>query len=248
MKRVIDLAVSAAGLLILWPVLLLIALVVWVTDRGPVLFKQERIGRFGKPFHIYKFRTMHASREAVGQLITVSGDQRITPVGRFLRRWKMDELPQLINVLRGDMSLVGPRPEVAEYVERFLKEYEPLLSLRPGLTHRAAIVFRNEEDLLASAADPERYYVERVMPRKLAIYREELERDSVANDLKTIIDTVLAIANTSGAGPALPSSIAESGRDEEATVAIGRARRVAVGGPISAEVPDPRVGQSVPVS
>lgn len=212
MKRCIDIVLSLAGLLLLLPLVLLVALAVRLSGPGPVLFSQRRVGRFGSQFRILKFRTMKCAAEQTGRLITVEGDRRITRVGRVLRRWKLDELPQLVNVLRGQMSLVGPRPEVEEYVHRFLDEYEPLLSLRPGLTHRAAIVFRHEEEILARAPDPERFYVEEIMPQKLAIYRAELDRDSLANDLRTIIDTVRAVALSATQNPEpLRAALAEAG-------------------------------------
>ncbi|MHB8079043.1 MAG: sugar transferase [Candidatus Krumholzibacteriia bacterium] len=206
MKRPLELLVAAVGLLLLAPLFLVVAVAISSTSRGPVFFRQRRVGRFGRRFDIFKFRTMvqHSSR---GKLITVGGDARITGVGRLLRRTKLDELPQLINVLRGEMSLVGPRPEVPEYVELFLDEFAPILAVRPGITHRASIVFRDEEAMLARADDPERCYVERIMPHKLRLYREHMDRDGMADDVRTIVETVLRVARGVRQAPVAPQAI-----------------------------------------
>ena len=164
MKRVFDVAFSAAGFFCLLPILAVIALLVRAEDGGPALFRQRRVGRDGKPFEIFKFRTM---RRASGAIITVSGDPRITRVGRWVRRWKLDELPQLWNVLRGEMSLVGPRPEIPEYVRLYPPEAREILRIRPGITGPSQLDGFDEEEELRHAADPEIYYREIILPRKL---------------------------------------------------------------------------------
>jgi lipopolysaccharide/colanic/teichoic acid biosynthesis glycosyltransferase len=190
LKRTIDLAASGAGLILLGPLFLVIAIAVKSTSRGPVFFRQERLGRGGVPFRIFKFRTMVSGAERQGARVTGAGDSRITPVGAFLRRHKLDELPQLINVLRGEMSLVGPRPEVPEFAAVYPEEFARLLTVKPGITHRATQLFRNEEQILAAAADPRTFYVERILPRKLSLYLQDLG-GSVRDDLGVIVDTVL---------------------------------------------------------
>ncbi len=193
MKRIFDFVAASVGLLLLAPLFALIGLAIRLGSPGPVFFRQKRVGRFGRRFHIYKFRTM-VQQSGKGALITVGGDQRITNVGRLLRRTKLDELPQLINVLRGEMSLVGPRPEVPEFVDLFLDEFGPILAVRPGITHRASIVFRNEEAMLARAADPEKCYIEHIMPHKLRLYRQHLDHAGLVDDVRTIVETVLRVA------------------------------------------------------
>jgi lipopolysaccharide/colanic/teichoic acid biosynthesis glycosyltransferase len=195
LKRFLDVVAAATGLMLLSPVFLLIALAIRLTSRGPVLFRQERVGRDGRRFRILKFRTMIDGADRRGRPFTVGGDRRVTRIGRFLRRLKLDELPQLVNVLGGEMSLVGPRPEVPRYVEMFLDEYEPILRVRPGITHRATLLFRDEERLLAACEDPERAYIEEVMPHKLRLYTETLSRGSVLDDVRVIMETVLVLGH-----------------------------------------------------
>lgn len=161
-KRLFDILCSALGLLVLSPVLLLTALAVGLSSPGGVLFRQERVGRNGVPFTIYKFRSMRTDN--AGLKITTSGDSRITPVGRVLRKTKLDELPRLLNVLKGDMSFVGPRPEVREYTDLYTEEQRQVLLVRPGITGLASIRFRNENDLLDASSDPNRTYIEKIMP------------------------------------------------------------------------------------
>lgn len=164
-------------------------------SRGPVFFRQERVGRNFRPFRIFKFRTMVVDAPRLGGQIT-SGheDPRITRVGRFLRRWKLDELPQLFNVVCGDMSLVGPRPEVPRYVEMFRDEYKEVLRVRPGITDLASIKFRDEASLLSGSADPEQTYVKEILPEKLALAREYVARASFGFDLRILFRTALRIA------------------------------------------------------
>jgi lipopolysaccharide/colanic/teichoic acid biosynthesis glycosyltransferase len=204
LKRFFDLSAAVLGLLFLLPLLALLALAVKLSGPGPVFFRQERVGRFGHHFRIFKFRTMRSGLARSGRLFTVEGDERITAIGSFLRRTKLDELPQLLNVLRGEMSLVGPRPEVPTYVDLFHDEYAPVLGVRPGITHRASIEFRAEENLLARVADPERYYIEQIMPRKLKLYVRDLDRESLLDDIRTILDTIAGVAFASSAGEAPP--------------------------------------------
>ena len=185
---------STLGLLLLAPVLLLIAIAVKLDSPGPVLFRQERVGRYGVPFRIHKFRSMRYEPHSVGRQITVGVDTRITRIGAFLRRSKLDELAQLIDVWQGTMSLVGPRPEVPRYVALYPAPLrERVLSVRPGITDPASLQFRNEGELLALAADPEREYLEVVMPRKLALQAQYVQRASVCGDLRIIWHTLLVL-------------------------------------------------------
>lgn len=190
-KRGFDVICSALGLLVLSPVLLLCALLVGLTSPGGVLFRQERIGRDGVPFTIYKFRSMR--QDNAGLKITTGNDARITPVGRVLRKTKLDELPQLFNVLKGDMSFVGPRPEVREYTDLYDEEQRQVLLVRPGITGLASIRYRNENDLLTASADPNRTYIEVVMPQKLALDLEYIPRAGVAYDIKLILETLVTV-------------------------------------------------------
>jgi lipopolysaccharide/colanic/teichoic acid biosynthesis glycosyltransferase len=193
-KRIFDFVVAGAGLVVLAPVLAVIALAVAVSSPGPVLFRQQRVGLHGRPFEILKFRTMTHAPEGAGPLVTAAGDRRITAVGRVLRAAKLDELPQLWNVVRGDMSLVGPRPEVPKYVALYPPGVaEKVLSVRPGITDEASIRYRDEAGILAVAADPERAYVEEVLPRKLEIYVRYAERHSLAGDLGILFRTIASL-------------------------------------------------------
>lgn len=192
LKRIFDVVVSAFALLLLSPILLLVAIVVVADSGWPVLFLQQRIGRRFRPFHLWKFRTMiHCS---TGPPITVPGDARVTRAGRFLRASKLDELPQLWNVLRGDMSMVGPRPEQPEYVEMFHDRYVPVLELRPGITDSASICFRYEDRVLAAAADPQAEYTQHVLPDKLALAQEYVRTRTFARDVAILLRTLWAIA------------------------------------------------------
>lgn len=193
MKRVLDVTLSAAGLVVLSPLLLLAALLVKLDSPGPAVFTQVRVGRRFTPFVIYKFRTMRTDGPG-GRPISVGDDPRITRVGRWLRRTKIDELPQLFNVLKGDMSLVGPRPELPRYVEMFRDDYAEVLQVRPGLTDPASIKYRNEAALLARSAAPETEYVERILPDKIRLAREYVRRASVATDLSLMIRTLAGLA------------------------------------------------------
>jgi lipopolysaccharide/colanic/teichoic acid biosynthesis glycosyltransferase len=197
-KRVFDLVVAGLGLLLVSPLFLLIALAVKLDSPGPVFFRQERVGRGGQPFRIHKFRTMRQG--AAGAQITVGADARITRVGAFLRRAKLDELAQLIDVLEGTMSLVGPRPEVPRYVAMYPAALrDKVLSVRPGITDIASIEYRQESELLARAADPEREYVEVVMPAKLKLAAAYVEQASLATDIRLILRTLGVLLSRGGA-------------------------------------------------
>ena len=192
-KRAMDIVVSAAALCVLWPVLLLIALAIVVDDPGPVFYRQVRVGRGGKPFHIFKFRTMVVDADKKGLSITVGRDSRITRVGAFLRKTKLDELAQLLNVLAGQMSFVGPRPEVPRYVELYTPYQRQVLLVRPGITDYASIAYRNENDLLAGADDPERMYIETIMPDKIELNMRYLREISPLADVRLILKTIIAV-------------------------------------------------------
>ena len=193
-KRLFDIAFALLALLLLGPLLLVVALWVRLDSPGPVFFRQQRVGRGGQLFDIYKFRTMQTGAEAMGPQITVGEDARITRAGAWLRRSKVDELPQFINVLRGDMSVVGPRPEVPRYVAQYPADVrETVLSVRPGITDLASIEFRDESALLARSSDPERTYVEQILPAKLRHAQEYVRTRSLWLDLRIIARTVLAV-------------------------------------------------------
>lgn len=203
LKRLFDIVASALGLLALGPLLLLIALVIKLDSRGPVLFLQERVGRGGKSFWIRKFRTMRVDAEKHGGQLTVGRDPRVTRVGRFLRQWKLDELPQLINVLVGDMSVVGPRPEVPRYVALYDERQKRVLEVRPGITDLASIEFRDENALLEGVQDPEGFYLREVMPRKLELNLSYIDRHSLWLDIRIIAATLLRVAAPSSQPGAL---------------------------------------------
>jgi lipopolysaccharide/colanic/teichoic acid biosynthesis glycosyltransferase len=187
-KRAFDLLVSAAGLAALAPAFLLISLAVLLDSGFPVFFRQKRVGRHGRAFDILKFRSMRAG--APGAAITAGNDRRITRIGRLLRRYKLDELPQLWNVFRGDMSLVGPRPEVPRYVDLRDPAWHGVLQAAPGITDVASLVYRHEEELLARAADVDDYYRRTILPAKLALNLAYLTRRSLWRDLEIILVTV----------------------------------------------------------
>nr|WP_297526147.1 sugar transferase [uncultured Roseateles sp.] len=193
-KRLFDILCAGVGLLLLSPLLLAVAAWVKLDSRGPVMFRQERVGRFGRTFRIHKFRTMRVDAPKLGPQITIGDDARITRSGRWLRASKVDELPQLWDVLRGAMSLVGPRPEVPRYVALYPEELRALvLSVRPGITDPASLSFRNESELLAQAEDPEREYVEVVMPMKLRLAADYVRNASLGGDIRLILATLGAI-------------------------------------------------------
>lgn len=192
--RCFDIVCALAGLLLLGPALLLIALLILLFDGRPVLFRQERIGRKGKPFQLWKFRTMRTQEPgSKGPLITAAGDPRITKLGRWLRRLKVDELPQLYNVLRGQMSVVGPRPEVQQYVHFEEPSWQVVLSVRPGLTDLATLAYVDEEQTLAVCEEPEVQYRETILPGKLALNVRYLRLRSRRTDLRLVVLTILYV-------------------------------------------------------
>lgn len=191
MKRLLDFVIAAVALAALMPVMLLIAFAVFMLSGPPIFFTQDRIGRFGRPFPIYKFRTMSLREPGQRVLdITVGGDSRITVIGRYLRKTKLDELPQLWNVLRGDMRLVGPRPEVPRFVALYTPEQRRVLTLHPGITDPASLAFLDEERVLSDAADPERHYIEEIMPAKITAALRYAEQSTMCSDLSLILETV----------------------------------------------------------
>lgn len=192
MKRAFDFSVALAGLIALSWLMMLVAALIKLTSRGAVFFQQERMGRGFRPFKILKFRTMVENASELGGQLTAGRDPRVTPVGRLLRKTKLDELPQLINVLRGEMSFVGPRPEVPQYVEMFKNDYEELLKVRPGITDLASLKYRNESEILGESPDPEATYVNVILPDKIALAKEYLRRSSLRFDLMLIFKTIRA--------------------------------------------------------
>jgi lipopolysaccharide/colanic/teichoic acid biosynthesis glycosyltransferase len=189
-KRCFDFLVASFGLIFLAPLLVLVAFLVRFDSKGPVFFKQERIGKGFKPFKIYKVRTMVENASQLGELTTSEKDPRITRLGSFLRRTKIDELPQLINVLKGDMSIVGPRPEVRLYVELFRKDYEEILQVRPGITDLASLKYQDEATLLGRSTDPKTEYQNRILPDKIALAKEYISHSSMLFDLALIVKTL----------------------------------------------------------
>jgi lipopolysaccharide/colanic/teichoic acid biosynthesis glycosyltransferase len=187
-KRLFDIVCTAAGLLVLMPMFALVALIVRLCDGSPVFFSQTRIGRNGEPFRIWKFRTMRICGH--GSAVTAAGDSRVTRTGAVLRKYKIDELPQLFNVLKGDMSLVGPRPEVPEYVRREALIWQLVLQVRPGITDLASLTYRNEEEMLGRSADADALYREQVLPAKLRLNLEYLHTRSLRQDLALIWLTI----------------------------------------------------------
>ncbi len=196
-KRLFDIVGSAVGLILLAPLFWLIALVVRFSDGGPVFYRQERVGRHGRRFRIWKFRTMVVGADRQGRAITVGEDARITPVGYWLRKLKLDELPQLINVLVGEMSFVGPRPEVPKYVALYDDRQRRVLAVQPGITDPASIRYRNESELLAKADDPERHYVETIMPNKIRLNLAYAARATLWSDIGVIFQTLLSVGRDS---------------------------------------------------
>lgn len=193
LKRAMDIVLSAFGIAVLSPVLLIIACAIVLDSRGGVFYRQVRVGRNGKEFRIFKFRSMVSDADRRGLLITVGADSRITRVGKILRKTKLDELAQLFNVLIGDMSFVGPRPEVPRYVAMYTPAQRNVLLVRPGITDYASVAYRDENDLLEGAQDPERIYIEEIMPAKLELNRQYLSNIGVWTDIKLIFATVMAV-------------------------------------------------------
>ena len=193
MKRLIDIVASGLGLVILSPLFLVVAIWIKLDSPGPVFFRQVRVGRYNKDFRILKFRTMRVGSDK-GSQITIGGrDPRVTRAGYWLRKFKIDELPQLINVFIGDMSLVGPRPEVRRYVNLYTPEQMHVLDVRPGITDAASIKFRNESEFLKQAEDPEKHYIEVIMPMKLDLYLQYVNCHSFKGDIRLILETLWTV-------------------------------------------------------
>lgn len=194
LKRIFDVTLALIGLALLSPIFAIISLVILLSSEGPIFFRQLRVGQYGIPFRIHKFRTMIVDAEKNGLKITVGNDNRITPIGKFLRKSKLDELPQLIDVLLGKMSFVGPRPEVPEYVAQYpLTIKNKVLSIRPGITDRASIEMIDENTILAKSSNPEITYVNEILPIKLKYACDYIDNYSLVEDIKIIIDTLKKI-------------------------------------------------------
>ena len=192
-KRVFDVVASFIGILILSVFFAIIAVIIKFDSKGTVFYRQIRVGKAGKHFRIFKFRTMKFDADKNGQLLTVGNDQRITKAGHFLRKTKLDELPQIINVLRGEMSFVGPRPEVPRYVELYNETQRQILLMRPGITDIASIEYRNESAILAASEDPERTYIEEIIPSKINLNMRYLYSISIVQDIRIILLTIIKI-------------------------------------------------------
>ena len=192
-KRAFDIFCSLAGIIVLSPVFLIILILIKAESKGPALFFQTRVGRNNADFKLYKFRSMYMNAESKGQLTVGMRDPRITRIGYYLRKSKLDELPQLFNVLFGDMSLVGPRPEVRKYVNYYTPQQMLVLTVRPGITDYASIRFINENELLAQAAQPEQYYIDHIMPEKLRLNLEYINSKNVFKDIGLIFKTLFKI-------------------------------------------------------
>ena len=195
MKRGFDIIASAVGLILLAPVFGIAALAIRLTSGSPVVFRQERMGRGFRPFTIYKFRTMVVDAPLKGGSITSDRDSRITPIGAIIRKFKVDELPQLVNVLKGDMSLVGPRPEMAEFVRQFEQDYRVILRIRPGITDLASLKYHNESEVLAKFENPSEAYVRWILPDKLSLSKEYVNRSSFLFDIELILRTLLKLTH-----------------------------------------------------
>lgn len=192
-KRLFDIFFSFIGLIILMPVFVVIAVIIKIDSKGPVFFRQSRVGQFNKDFRIFKFRTMQVNADKLGLLTVGNKDPRVTNVGYFLRKYKLDEFPQLINVLIGNMSFVGPRPEVRHYVNYYSKDDLDILNLKPGITDYASIEYRNEVELIKEAEDSEKVYVEQIIPAKLKLNKLYMHKSNLFVDIKIILKTILAI-------------------------------------------------------
>ncbi len=193
MIRVADIIFSLLGILVLTPLFLLVGLWVKIDSKGPILFNQQRVGRWSRDFFLHKIRTMKLNSEALGQLTVGGRDPRITGAGYILRKYKLDELPQLFNVLKGEMSLVGPRPEVRRYVDEYNRQQKTVLNVKPGITDYASISFVDENDILSASNDPEKAYIEKVMPEKLKLNQKFIDNPSFGNYLKVITLTGLKV-------------------------------------------------------
>ncbi|PNQ73024.1 glycosyl transferase [Hanstruepera neustonica] len=194
-KRSFDIVFSSLGLILFLPLLLIIAFLIKLESQGPIFFRQSRVGKNNRDFKIFKFRTMFIGSDKKGLLTVGNRDPRVTKVGYFLRKYKLDELPQLINVLLGNMSFVGPRPEVRHYVNFYSESDLKILSVKPGITDYASIHFRNEVELLRESENPEKFYIEHILPDKIALNKKYIEQNSLLTDIKIIFKTLLTIIN-----------------------------------------------------
>lgn len=207
MTRAFDLVAALTGLVLLLPALLILAAIMRLKDGGPVFYRQVRVGRYGRPFRIWKFRTMVVNADQIGTDLTVGGDARVTQTGAWLRRWKLDELPQLLNVITGEMGLVGPRPEVPRFVQLYTQSQRKVLDLRPGITDLASIAYREENLLLRGVENPEAYYIETILPDKIRINLDYAATAGLWRNIRVILATLglpsagMAVAR-SGQGPA----------------------------------------------
>lgn len=192
-KRVLDIIISVIALIVLLPLFMVIFLLVLITSGSPVFFSQERVGRNWKPFRIFKFRTMIRDAEILGPQVSIDNDFRVTPFGRILRRYKLDELPQLINVIKGDMSIVGPRPEVKKYADAFKNDYSVILKIKPGISDYASIYYRDEASLLKPVLNVEDFYKSSILPQKIQLSHKYMNEMSFFTDIKIIFETVKAL-------------------------------------------------------
>jgi len=193
LKRFLDIFLALSAILILLPVFLVIAFLIQIDFSGPVFFRQKRVGKNFKSFTLIKFRSMKQDNNSIKKQFEPGDDRRVTRIGKILRKTKLDELPELFNVLAGDMSIVGPRPEVEKYVAIFRDDYKLVLKIRPGLSDLASIIYRNEEEILAGISDPEKFYIEQILPDKLKLAKEYIEKLSFKTDLIIILDTLKKI-------------------------------------------------------
>ena len=193
MKRLFDLVLSICGILFLLPFFIIVSILIKLDSDGDIIFKQIRVTKDGREFKIFKFRTMRPNTEKQGQ-ITVGADNRITSIGKFLRKTKLDELPQLFNIVMGDMSFVGPRPEVPKYVAMYTKEQKEILKVRAGITDYASIYFSNESEILGEQKDPEKFYIEKIMPYKIELNKKYIKEAGLITDIKIIFLTIFKVA------------------------------------------------------
>jgi lipopolysaccharide/colanic/teichoic acid biosynthesis glycosyltransferase len=189
--RFLDILFACFGIVVFSPFYIIISIIIKLTSKGPVLYNQTRVGLQGKDFKVHKFRSMYMDADKRGFLTVGGRDPRVTAIGYYLRKFKLDELPQLFNVLKGDMSFVGPRPEVRKYVDLYTQEQRQVLTVLPGITDYASITYRNENDLLAAAADPEALYIQEIMPHKIALNQQYISQRSVRNYFSIILKTVI---------------------------------------------------------
>lgn len=204
LKRLFDLSLSVFGMIMGAPLILPIAILIKFTDWGPVFYGQTRVGQFGHPFRMWKFRSMVANADKLGLSVTKDGDERITRIGRLLRKTKLDELPQLWNVFKGDMSFVGPRPEVPKYVSCYTEEQKRVLVLKPGITDLATLEFRNEEELLSTASDTEAFYLSHCLPRKIELNLKYATKANLWTDTKIVLLTLLKLTPRHGTVAGVP--------------------------------------------